>query len=148
PLRAAPPMSLAHLLTTMPVSPVQAAADVVAAIAVDYSLDATVLVLRGEHWHLLAGDERLRDEFAPAGATDLDPRAPAVLAGDVAILLSCDPDILDTRTLGQACVWISMAEREARAIERAEAADDEAAVSRVVAEQIMSVRDLDQVLLT
>ncbi|MBX6769858.1 MAG: GAF domain-containing protein, partial [Actinomadura rubrobrunea] len=136
----APRECLQRLLGTIPTR--DPAGDLVKAITSDSGARAVVLAREEDRWTVLAGDAALR--------RDDDPGRTAVSAGPIVIVLSEDPVSvgLDETVLRQACVWLALAGKEARAAERAAAAADEAAVSRAVVEQIMSVRDLDQVLLS
>jgi len=139
---------LLRLLGAMP--PVTAAVDVIRAITAGSTVRAAILAWDGEGWRTLAGDADLGPGESTDESTDESAAGTAASAGGVAVALSRDAGSLglDEGTLRQICVWLALADRESRAAERAAASDDEAAVSRAVVEQIMSVRDLDQVLLS
>ncbi|MFC9836435.1 helix-turn-helix domain-containing protein [Rhodococcus sp. NPDC127530] len=148
---AFPVERLRELLATLP----QTAADAAEAVVTAFgsSLPVTVFQRHDLDWSVLAGTEAHADQTQltalECAAGPLMPRAATV--GNVAVVV--DPVVPDDmvaahRTLlAQLCVWIDLTAQAHASTEEFAALDDEAAVMRTVAHQILSAQDLDQVLL-
>ncbi|HEY3650669.1 MAG TPA: helix-turn-helix domain-containing protein [Streptosporangiaceae bacterium] len=116
--------------------------------------EVSVLVHRDGHWTVLAGNAGVcgEDELAavdPAsGGTRVTGRI--VSGGGVAIALATTSDVagIGGDVLRQACVWLAQAWQAGISHEATHDAAEEAGVQRAVADQILTVRDLDQVLLS
>ncbi|HEY0447806.1 helix-turn-helix domain-containing protein [Actinophytocola sp.] len=135
---------LADLLADLPEDLPTAAAAVAAAAAHETGTDLAVGVRQRGDWTILAGT-------SPIGPPDPDGRADGVVrAGPVA--LTWDPSVAVApavrRVLRQAAVWLALAvERDDVVVGAAEAAAETAVIRDVVA-RLLSVRDVDQVLLS
>ncbi|RYE43375.1 MAG: GAF domain-containing protein [Hyphomicrobiales bacterium] len=140
------------LASLLPESPVAAAEAVVAACG---DTRASVLQRQDLDWVVLAGAEECADQAQLAalecGAGVLRDRAAAI--GTFAVVLA-EPfnkhtgPALDQNLLRQVCVWIELTARATSLTDELAALDDEAEVMRGVTHQILSARDLDQVLLS
>lgn len=143
--------ALEALLTGTPATSGPAAA-VQLSIAASDAVGSTVSVMvRGDgEWTVVAGDLLT----APLKPDELDLRrrrgTGIAVAGRVALLWEPSWPVASTlqRLLGIACAWLSMAFERDDAFERAKEASDESDVLREVAGQLLTVRDLDQVLLS
>lgn len=147
-----PRSALCGVLGTIPDSVVQAASDIATALAEHRRV--SVLHCRGGRWSVLAGDDNLCSDDELQAWESIPPQdgRTVVNVGDVAIVLGdhrrgSRVDV-DTSLLRQAAVWISMAAKIATSGGQAQEAGEEADVLRTVAQQILTVRDLDQVLLS
>ncbi|WP_181447651.1 MULTISPECIES: helix-turn-helix domain-containing protein [unclassified Rhodococcus (in: high G+C Gram-positive bacteria)] len=101
-------------------------------------------------WTVADGDVAELDQRAltalEVNAGMLLPRGVAV--GRTAVVCTQPPPPeISLDLLRQACVWVELIAREGVAADEIASLDDEADVMRTVAQQILSARDLDQVLL-
>jgi sugar diacid utilization regulator/putative methionine-R-sulfoxide reductase with GAF domain len=143
--------ALRDLLGTVPDSMLAAAAEIAAALAIDHRV--SILTCRDGHWTALAGDDGLcaEHELRALGSVPLQGNRQVVTVGEVAIVLAkraAGHADVDATLMRQACAWLAMASKIAVSQNQAHAAVEEAEVLRVVAGQILTVRDLDQVLLS
>lgn len=143
--------TLEALLTETPAAPGPAAAAQLGAAASNAVGSAVSVLVRADgEWSVVAGDP----PTAPLKADELDRRrrrgAGIAVAGRVALLWEPSRPVASTlqRLLRIACSWLSMAFERDDALERAKEASDESDVHREVAGQLLTVRDLDQVLLS
>lgn len=141
-----PAVRLQALLTTLPPEDPVAAAEAVVTACV--GMKVSVLQRQDLDWVVMAGADDCADQTQLAalecGAGSLCERAATV--GTIAVVLAAPG--LDTTLLRQVCVWVELTVRTSSATAESTALDDEAEVMRGVAHQILSARDLDQVLLS
>jgi sugar diacid utilization regulator/putative methionine-R-sulfoxide reductase with GAF domain len=116
--------------------------------------DAYAIVrLDGDRWTtvLPSGLPESPAVMALSILSDRQPDHRVALAGDIAIVVrqtdECAP-IVDGETLRHVAQWLGMTIALETAALRVAMADEEAAVQRFVASEILTVRDLDQVLLS
>lgn len=114
----------------------------------------SVLGYRGDHWMLLAGNEAVCDEddlrdIDPTGQ-DTGQRGRLVFGPGVALAFAEHDSInwFGVEQLRQACVWLAQAQRAELSHEWMYDATEEADSQRTVADKILTVRDVDQVLLS
>jgi sugar diacid utilization regulator/GAF domain-containing protein len=148
--RREPVENLEDLLATVPVSAGSAALALTTAAARSLGTPVTVLVESQGAWDVVAGpgpssvltDERLRGRAAL--------RAGAVCAGRVALLwdTAVPVDACLATTLTQMCAWLALATERDEACEGARRGAAETQVVRDVVGRLLSVRDVDQVLLS
>lgn len=141
---------LDDLLATVPGSAISAATDLAAAAARSVGTPVTVVVESEQSWMVVAGPKRPAGTAVEQLRTRLALRAGALCVGRAAVLWDTATGLgpADRTALTHACAWLSLA------IERDEAGDGarrsvaEAQVVRDVVGRLLSVRDVDQVLLS
>lgn len=141
--------ALEALLTEVPATARAAAERLSTAASEAVGSTVSVMVREAGEWSVVAGDPLAN----PLAAGELDARerhGGGVAAGRVALLWDRSRPVASTlpRVLRLACSWLSMALERDCAIARAEEASAESDVLREVASQLLTVRDLDQVLLS
>ncbi|GAA1235952.1 GAF domain-containing protein [Prauserella halophila] len=146
------PDALRRLLCTCPESVLTGAGEL--ADILSQGGKVSVLGYRGDHWLLLAGNEAVCDE---EDLRDIDPTAQdtgsvgSLVFGPGVALAFAEQDTINrfgVEQLRQACVWLAQAQRADLSHERMHDATEEADSQRAVADQILTVRDVDQVLLS
>lgn len=138
-----------ELLGRLPGDSRAAAADAADAAAAALERPVSVCWRIGECWSVVAGD----GPSAVPGSADLwarQHRRAAAMAGDVVLVwdpaVSVSPELCER--LQQLCVWLSLALERDQAVDGAAQATDESSAVRDVVERLLSVRDVDQVLLS
>lgn len=133
------------LLAEVPADAREAAADIAGAASAAAGTPVAVAAATGTGWSVVAGDPIPAAELGGRIATG----AGAVRAGGVALVW--DPRVSLGRgvrpRLRRACAWLALATRRDEAAESAAAAAAESTVIRDVVERLLSVRDVDHVLL-
>lgn len=142
--------SLEDLLATVPPSAGSAAGDLAAVAARSVTTPVTVLVESEQSWTLVAGPQ---PATAPSGE-QLRSRAAlhagAVRAGRTALLWDTAIPVAQAlaTTLIHACAWLTLATDRDEAVDGARRGRVETQVVRDVVGRLLSVRDVDQVLLS
>jgi sugar diacid utilization regulator/GAF domain-containing protein len=141
-------LALADLLAGIPADAAAAMASVVDTASEAAGTEVAVARQVRDQWSIVAGRSL---EISSAEVVGLmDQPAGAVRAGKVALLW--DPaaavDVETHRWLRQACTWLALADERDQAVSDADEAAIEATVIRDVVERLLSVRDVDQVLLS
>jgi sugar diacid utilization regulator/putative methionine-R-sulfoxide reductase with GAF domain len=143
--------SLEELLSTVPCTAEAAAADLASVAARSVAAPVTVLVEHDQSWLVVAGPAPL----APSPPGDhlqrrASLRAGAVRGGSTALLwdptITVEPSL--ATTLVHACVWLTLSRERDEAGDGERRAVDETQVMRDVVGRLLSVRDVDQVLLS
>lgn len=103
----------------------------------------------GLDWSLLTGPDLCDPSQLAALECDAGPLVErAGTVGDIAIVLQSASTALHPQLLRQGCAWLSLIAKAASNSDELAEMDAEAEVMRAVAQQILSARDLDQVLLS
>ncbi|MBN9790047.1 PucR family transcriptional regulator [Pseudonocardia sp. TMWB2A] len=144
--------ALGRLLGTVPPSPDAAAELLVGAATLLAGTSMTVAAWRDGRWQVLAGSGVGMAGLPPGGPSAAEARSGRIVGPDGAAALCWDPEVrLAPEPVGllrQARVWMSLQLAGARADDEEYAATVEADAVREVSRRLLSVRDLDQVLLT
>lgn len=146
------PDPLARLLGTLPASPEVAAEQLADAATLRTGTAVTVAAWRDGRWQVLAGSGVGVAGLPRGGPSDTDPQPGRVVGADGTAGLCWDPELRlgpePVERLRHARVWMSLLLAGARADDEVSAATVEADAVREVSRRLLSVRDLDQVLLT
>ncbi|GEL16553.1 helix-turn-helix domain-containing protein [Pseudonocardia asaccharolytica] len=142
---------LADLLRTLPFDLDGAAGDLAERACRLTGTPITVAAWAGDRWTVLAGPQAELTGLPPHG-TDPGDRAGVLMVADGGVAVCWDPQVPlepEWRTaLGQACAWLSLLMLRRHSDAEIDAATAEAAAVQDVLRQLLSVRDLDQVLHT
>ncbi|MBW0115948.1 helix-turn-helix domain-containing protein [Pseudonocardia abyssalis] len=146
--------SLADLLQTLPADVGEAAGDLAGRASLLSGTPVTVAAWTGERWTALAGPGTGVAGLPQTGVTNGSCRSrQGVIAADGGSVAVCwDPSARWepewTSLLRQACAWLSLLLRQQTTTREIDAAGAEAGVIRDVVRQLLSVRDVDRLLLS
>lgn len=148
--------SVLALLRSIPADPAAAAEQAAAALGKAIGADVSVALFDdSQRWTTVAGPSHLPDGMV---LTELLSQPDTAACDDVAVVIVARAAAVAQvggglpgrlRALAeQVCTWLALAVEQTSAIERERVAGAEAVALRAVIQQVLSVRDLDQVLLS